>query len=922
MPLLFLTFALAFLAGVLITPRVREHARRRGILDIPDRERKLHSQETPLAGGFAVFLSALTAITSVLLGVRLLVNNELTIQPFVVPLMFASLVILVVGLADDVLKIRIRQKILGQCVAIGILIASGIRFDAISLLQFELNLGLLSIPLTMVWLLFTINSLNLLDGADGFASTIGLVLCVTLAAMSYVMGNTTAMIVASAMAGALAGFLIFNFPPSSIFLGDSGSMLIGLVLGTLAMQSNVKSAASFALATPVALFAIPLLDSLAAVARRTLTGRSLAVGDRAHIHHAMMRRGFGPRRLVLAAVVLSLIPAVGAILSIRSGSEMYAWGSLLILAGLLVGGRLFGFNELQLITNRSVAFCESLLFRTTGLSAREKKLGLLDSAHCEELWQQLTGFAEEHGLTRVRFDLKGSWMDDGRDVLWEHVSRQHTGDNWQVSVPVFAKERAFGTVHLTGGVFGNSGQHMMAPMGELLDSIGPLVEELVDDAASQGVAMQQGLAERVLFINRSYWPDVEATGQLLTELCEDLSKEGFAVSVLAGQPNHVTDAQQAFHRSGVQRRNGVDIYRVRHTKFNKSSMFGKAMNLLSFTAAATWQSFFIPRHEVVVVESDPFLLAILGGWIKRWRESRLVVYVQDVYPDVAVQIGKVNEGSIITRLTRSLMSTAYERADCVITLGNCMKRRLVERGVSPTKIRVIPNWADTRRIYPIKEDNPFRQEQDVNDKFVVMHSGNMGLTQELDQILDVADRLRDNSHIVFMLIGDGAMRPRLQQQAQARKLENVRFLPYQPRENLAKTLSAADLHFVSMHPRVGGCLVPSKFYGIIASGSPVLAVVPSDADQHQLVQQHNIGFVATPGDVQGITQILADCASGQYDLQAMGQNARELAESQFDRSNSVLNFGKLLGEFFVTTTTVTNENSEATLSRRFVAVES
>ncbi len=893
MSLLLLTFALSFLVCVLLTPLVRDHARKRGILDVPDRERKLHAKETPLGGGFAVFISALMATAGVFLGARL-ITDEIPIQPFVIPLMFASLVILGVGLAFDVLKIRIRQKLLGQCVAIAILIASGIHFDEISVFGRDVSLGLLAIPLTAMWLLFAINSLNLLDGADGFASTIGIVICLTLAAMSWHMGNYTGMVIAASMAGALAGFLIFNFPPSSIFLGDSGSMLIGLIVGVLAMQSNVKSAATYALATPVALLAIPLFDSLAAIARRGLTGRPLAAGDRAHIHHAMMRRGFGPRRLVFGAVALSIIPAVGAFFSIWFSDERYAWGSLALLGILLVGGRLFGFNELQLITNRSVAFFESLVYRTTGMSANEKRVGLLDSKHCERLWQQLTGFADEHKLTRVQFDLKGSWMDDGRDVLWEHTSRENRGDNWQVSVPVFAKGRSFGRVQLTGGMEGNSGQHIMGPMGELLDSIGPLIDQLVNDAASQGVAMQQGVAERVLFINRSYWPDVEATGQLLTELCEDLSTQGFAVSVLAGQPNHVTDTSQSFYRSGMQRRNGVDIYRVRHTRFSKSSMLGKALNLMSFTLAATWQSFSIPRHEIVVVESDPFLLAILGGWIKRWRSGRLVMYVQDIYPDIAVQIGKINEKSFLTRIVRSLIAKAHARADDVIVLSKCMKTRLITNGVASNKIHIIPNWVDTTKIYPVKTNNTFRQRHSLHDKFVVMHSGNMGLTQQLHSLLTVAEQLRHRDDITFTLIGDGVMRQNLETTINAKHLDNVQLLPYQPRESLAETLSAANLHVVSMHPDIAGCLVPSKFYGIIASGTPLLAILPETTELREIVTNEQLGIVVEPGDTEGMRTAIIEAAAGKYDYLQQGANCRRLATSTYNRANSVAMIAQLL----------------------------
>ena len=895
MLLILFSVAFAFLVSVVTTPRVREHARRRGILDLPDKERKLHGAETPIGGGFAVFLSVLVTVVCLGLGAYWFTPDFTINISSLAPLLFASMVILLVGLADDMLQLRVRQKVLGQIVAISILVFAGLRFGKLGIFNSEFELGILAIPFTFGWMLFTVNSLNLLDGADGFASTIGIVICLTLAGILGIRGDVTGLVLAAAMAGALAGFLIFNFPPSSIFLGESGSMLIGLTVGTLALQSNTKSAATFALATPVALLAIPLLDSFAAFVRRSMTGRPIVKGDRGHIHHAMMLRGFGPRRLVFGALLLSMIPAIGALLSIRLNNELYAWISVASLTVLLVGFRLFGFNELRLITNGSRQFVESLVYRTTGLRTQESRVGLLDSELCEELWRRLVNFAEDNHLTRVRFDLKGSWMDDGRDVLWEHVSERGTGDNWKVTVPVFAKERLFGKVYLEGNVEGNSGQHLMAPLGDLLDSLGPLIEELVDDAASQGVAMQEGMAKRVLFINRSYWPDVEATGQLLTELCEDLAERGFAISVLAGQPNHVTDEKQTFTRSGVQRRNGVDIYRVRHTKFNKASMIGKALNLVSFTVAATWQSFFIPKHEVVVVESDPFLLAILGGWIKRWRNSKFVMYVQDVYPDVAIEIGKIKADSILAKTVRRYMDGAFDRADEVVVLSNCMRRRLVANGVNESKIRVIPNWADTAKVFPVKAENAFREEHGLDGKFVIMHSGNMGLTQELDQLLDVAGRLCDCEEIVFALVGDGASRSGLVSSAKSRQLTNVRFFPYQARDKLATTLSAADLHVISMHPKIAGCLVPSKFYGIAASGTPMLAIVPDGCDIHELVRDEVLGWTVTPGNTDLLENTIRRISTGELDLTGKGNRCRELAISRFDRCHAADRFSVLLG---------------------------
>ena len=178
-----------------------------------------------------------------------------------------------------------------------------------------------------------------------------------------------------------------------------------------------------------------------------------------------------------------------------------------------------------------------------------------------------------------------------------------------------------------------------------------------------------------------------------------------------------------------------------------------------------------------------------------------------------------------------------------------------------------------------------------------MHSGNMGLTQQLNQLIDVADRLRLRQDIVFVLVGDGAARPGLEQSVTRRKLTNVRFLPYQSRENLALSLSAADLHVVSMHPEIGGCLVPSKMYGVMASGTPVLGIVPPDTDLCALIEQEQLGFSVRPGALDEIGATIVRCADGQLDLDDMGVRARKLAETRFDRRQGVAGFRNVLDGF-------------------------
>jgi glycosyltransferase involved in cell wall biosynthesis len=397
----------------------------------------------------------------------------------------------------------------------------------------------------------------------------------------------------------------------------------------------------------------------------------------------------------------------------------------------------------------------------------------------------------------------------------------------------------------------------------------------------------------VLFLNRSYWPDTEATGQLLTELCEDLAPT-MAVSVIVGQPNdNATGA--AYRRRGVEVRHAVRIRRVRHTRFAKRSLPGRVCNYLSFFIAALWAAVWIERPDVVVVETDPPLLCLIGRYMQRIRGAKLVVYLQDIHPDIGIALGRIRNGPLV-RTLRRLTFGAYRRADCVIVLSDDMRQRLADSGVDPRRIVCHRNWVDTELVQPLKSENPFRKHHGLHREFVVMYSGNLGLCQRLEDMIAAANLLRDRADIVFLLVGGGALEQRLKEQVGDLGLSNVRFLPYQPKAKLSESLSAAEVHLVPLDSRVASCLMPSKLYGVLASGTPLVAVAPEDCELAELTRRHAVGVVVAPGEPRALADAIQRLADRPGELPEMGRRARELAESQYDRKQATASFGRLLFE--------------------------
>ena len=386
---------------------------------------------------------------------------------------------------------------------------------------------------------------------------------------------------------------------------------------------------------------------------------------------------------------------------------------------------------------------------------------------------------------------------------------------------------------------------------------------------------------RVLFLNRSYWPDAEATGQLLTELCEDLASL-LDVTVIAGQPNDNPSGTE-YRRRGTEVRNGVCIRRVRHTRFAKRSLIGRIINYVTFLCGAFWAALIAKRPDLVVVETDPPLLCLIGWYLKRVRGAKLIVYLQDIHPDIGVALGKIADRGLV-RLLRRLMLRSYRSADQVLVLSRDMRQRMIQWGLEPSRIVCFPNWVDTTQVRPIKRGNPFRAEHNLEPgDFVVMYSGNLGLCQRLEDVVTAADHLRDQRHIVFLLVGEGSLKAQLKDQVLRLGVPNVRFLPYRPKAQLAESLSAADLHLVPLDPRVAACLMPSKLYGALASGTPILAVAPHDCELAELTHDHKLGVVVPPGDPQSLAKAIASMAKLPDDCQQMGARARRLAEAEYDR---------------------------------------
>jgi colanic acid biosynthesis glycosyl transferase WcaI len=396
---------------------------------------------------------------------------------------------------------------------------------------------------------------------------------------------------------------------------------------------------------------------------------------------------------------------------------------------------------------------------------------------------------------------------------------------------------------------------------------------------------------RVLAINQFYAPDHAATSQLLTELCEELAAGGDDVTVIASRGTY----QGGDKLPKTEVRAGVRVVRPWATSLGKASVPRRLCDYLSFWATAIASAATEARPDVMLVLTTPPMIASGGVLVSAARGVPLVTWVQDVYPEVAVAFGVISAGHPATGFAW-LQRATYRAARRVVALSAGMGERLVAQGAPRESLRVIPNWADGKALRPLAhEENPFRREHDLEGRFVAMYSGNLGVGHDVETFLGAAQRLeKTRPEVLFLFIGDGGRRA--EAEALARGLNNVRFLPYQPYEMLRQSLSAADAHLISLREGLEGLLVPSKLYGALASGRPVMYVGPSACEVARVVREHDVGWEGRPGDVEGLCRALTRAAVEPAWGKERGARARAVFEAEFDKAIAVGRWRRVLAE--------------------------
>jgi colanic acid biosynthesis glycosyl transferase WcaI len=381
--------------------------------------------------------------------------------------------------------------------------------------------------------------------------------------------------------------------------------------------------------------------------------------------------------------------------------------------------------------------------------------------------------------------------------------------------------------------------------------------------------------QRILVLNQYYWPGVEATAQLLAQLCEALARD-YEVTVVTG---HLHGHQLP----DEEERNGVRIVRVRSTTYERSQLHHRAANYGSYLGESIRVALRGERPDLVLCMTDPPVVGDIGLVVARRFDIPLLVISQDVFPEIAERVKRLEHPLVLGAL-RKLVGLYLRRADRVVAIGETMKLRLVHKGAREGRIEVIPNWVDTTEIQPHPRRNPWSAARGLDDDLVVMHSGNIGHAQDLDTLVRAATFLRDVERLRIMVIGFGARHGELTRLAQRLEVTRmVQFLDYQPREQLPLSLATGDLHFVGLARGLSGFVVPSRLYGILAAGRPVLVSSDPDSEIVRIVEEVGCGIVVPPGRPELVAGVIRDVAEGRLSLVGMGDLGRVWVEREADR---------------------------------------
>ena len=388
----------------------------------------------------------------------------------------------------------------------------------------------------------------------------------------------------------------------------------------------------------------------------------------------------------------------------------------------------------------------------------------------------------------------------------------------------------------------------------------------------------------ILVLCPHFAPDSAPTGVVMTAIVDGLAQRGHRLHVVTALPwyeHHAVDAQWRGRLARHERTEWGRISRVHPFPTDKRNVRARALGFAGFTGLAGIQALLTrPRPDVVLAMSPPLPIGLAGLAVARARRAPFVFNIQDIFPDVAIELGLLTDRRVI-KVASWAERFSYAHSDAVTVLSDDLRDNVEaklaqRRRRSPTRVEVIPNFVDTKRITPTTHANAYRRAHGLQGKLVVMYAGNVGLSQSLELLIEAARAMRDRDDVVFVINGGGSGLAGLREAAAP--LANVVFVPYQPQERLGEVLAAADIHVVPLKRGLAKASVPSKLYSVLAAGRPVLASVDPGTEVDRTIRRAGAGLCVPPDDAPRFLAALRSLIESPHDRDAMGAAGRRFVE--------------------------------------------
>lgn len=405
------------------------------------------------------------------------------------------------------------------------------------------------------------------------------------------------------------------------------------------------------------------------------------------------------------------------------------------------------------------------------------------------------------------------------------------------------------------------------------------------------------MKKKILIYAHYFYPDVASTGQILTELAEGL-QEDFSITVISVVPSYdgKVDVKYKTKRLYKEKYQNIDIIRVRVPEFDKMNKFSRIKNILSYFFNAIYATFKVGKQDVIFsISQPPIFGGMLGAIGKLIKRGKFIYNIQDFNPEQTEAIG-YTKNKFILKIAKALDKHSCKKSDIVVVVGRDMVETLNKRfkGKDIPKNIVINNWIDEKQIYPLSRNHPkvveFRKKYELSGKFVFMYSGNLGLYYDLENLIKVIGEFKDRDDVVFAFVGDGSMKSTLVDYVKNNDLKNIKFIPYQKKEDLIYSLNSADIHWVVNAKGIKGVSVPSKIYGVMSAGKPALCVLDKGSEARLLVEEIGYDFCCEPGDYKSVKKLIKNIIENQEIVKCNGAANREYVENNLKKDISIRKF--------------------------------